>query len=365
MSVLIFFIILSMLVIVHELGHFLVARYFGIRVDEFGLGYPPKARHLFRWQGTNFTLNWLPFGGFVKIYGEDYDLSQPSPSLGEGGGEVNKPNDSFQNKNRAIQASVLAAGVFFNFLFAWLLISMGLISGLPAPVGLSFPVENPQTVITTILPNSPAAEAGLKSGDAIISINNAPLSPEEAALVIARSTGVLNFAVARGENVTHKIVTPREGIIAGQKAVGISMELIGTAKLSFLQAIKEGGKIAWGLERATAEALGIFIKQAVTGKANLASVTGPVGLVGMVGDATELGWGYLLSFTALISLNLSIINLLPFPALDGGRLLFVMIEAVSRRRIPAKIFNAVNAAGFAFLIFLMILVTLHDVRVIL
>ncbi len=351
MSVLLFFLILSVLVIVHELGHFLAARYFGIRVDEFGLGYPPRAKELFTWKGTLFTLNWLPFGGFVKIYGEDYDSEE-------------KDESSFQHKNRGIQATVLAAGVFFNLIFAWFLISLGLVSGLPAPVGLAFAVDNPQTVITAVIPGSPAADAGLRGGDAIISINNAPLSPEEASMVIAKAEGPLDFTIERGKTVSHKTVTPEDGIIEGQKAIGIAMELIGTAKLSPWQAFKEGAKITWELERATASALGSFLRQAVVGKANLSSVTGPIGLVGMVGDAQELGLGYLLSFTALISLNLSIINLLPFPALDGGRLLFVALEAIFRRRIPAKVFNVINTAGFGLLILLMILVTFHDLRAI-
>lgn len=352
MSLLIFLIILSALVIVHELGHLSVAKYFGIRVDEFGLGYPPKAKKLFRWKGTDFTLNWLPFGGFVKIFGES-----PSDNL-----EVELPSDSFQSKNRGIQAAVLVSGVVGNFLFAWLLISIGFLSGLPAPAGLSLPVENPETVITVVLPGSPAAEAGIRSGDTLLSINNAPLSPIEAANLITRSSGPLDFIIQRGETISTKVVEPIEGILPGQRAVGISMEVIGTVKLPLHQAIIQGFKVTGELTVATAKALGKFIFQAFGGRADPSSVTGPVGLVGMVGDVSELGFGHLLTFTALISINLCLINLLPFPALDGGRLLFVGIEAITRRQIPARIFNAVNAAGFALLIFLMILITIHDVR---
>src|SRR3990167_5288827 len=112
MAIILFIIILSVLVIVHEMGHFLVARFFGIRVDEFGIGFPPRAKTLFHWKGTPFTLNWLPFGGFVKIFGENFDTS------------IENSEDSFQNKHRAIQALVLVAGVMFNLLFAWLLLSI-------------------------------------------------------------------------------------------------------------------------------------------------------------------------------------------------------------------------------------------------
>ena len=352
MSIVIFLIILSVLVIVHELGHFLSARLSGVRVDEFGLGYPPRAAKLFRRKGTDFTLNWLPFGGFVKIFGED-----PNE------GNLTSP-DSFQKKNRGIQAIILAAGVIFNIIFAWILISLGLMAGLPAPVG-TLPIEHPQTVITTVLPGSPAEQAGLKSGDAILSIKGTGLSPEEAARVISQASGPLQFEIKRGDAISYPTIEPHTGVIAGQKAIGIAMEVIGTAKLSFVRSLIEGAKLTYQLTVSTAKALVGFFHEALIGKANLSEVTGPVGLVGLVGDARQLGLGYLLSFTALISLNLAIINLLPFPALDGGRLVFVLMEAVTRKKVPAKIFNAINAAGFAILIFLMILVTLHDVRVIL
>src|SRR3990167_9317983 len=182
MSVIIFLIILSALIVVHELGHFLAARKFGIRVDEFGLGYPPLAKKLFKWKGADFTLNWLPFGGFVKIYGE-------SPTE-----ENAKSPESFQSKNRGIQASVLAAGVFFNFLFAWLLISLGFVTGIPSPVGLDLPVENPRTVITLFLPESPAALSGLKAGDVILGF-----TPEEATNYIKNSSDSIAFEIQRGK----------------------------------------------------------------------------------------------------------------------------------------------------------------------
>ncbi len=350
MSILIFFIVLSVLVIVHELGHFLAARAFGVRVDEFGLGYPPRARKLFKWRGTLFTLNWLPFGGFVKIFGED-----PSE-------ENLKSAESFQTKNRGIQAAVLAAGVFFNLIFAWILISVALAIGLPAPAGLTIPIENPQTVVTTVVPNSPAAEAGLKSGDAILTINGAKVMPEDAVRIITDATGPLDFEVSRGKTTSHFYMLPKEGIVEGHKAVGISMEIVGTTKLSLIKSFWEGAKITYELTILTTKALVGFVAKAFIGRADLSNVTGPVGLVGLVGDARELGFGYLLSFVAMISLNLSLINLLPFPALDGGRLLFVLVETVTRRRVPARVFNLSNSVGFALLVILMILVTVHDVK---
>lgn len=356
MSLIIFFIILSALIIVHELGHFSIAKKFGIRVDEFGLGYPPLAKKLFRWKGTDFTLNWLPFGGFVKIFGEN-----PAEE------NVNSP-ESFQTKNRGIQAAVLAAGVFFNFLFAWLLITLGFVTGIPSPAGLDLPLENPQTVITMVVPGSPADVGGLKAGDTIVGISRnrhaleGEFSPEVVSNFIAESSEPIVFEVKRGENLSARTVTPTVGIIADRPAVGISMEMIGTVHLPLHKAVWEGLKTTWSLTWLTAKAIVGLIAQAFVGKADLGAVTGPVGIVGMVGDMRELGLAYLITFTAMLSINLSIINLLPFPALDGGRLLFVGIESITRKRIPARFFNAVNAAGFALLIFLMILITIRDVR---
>ncbi|PIP55944.1 MAG: RIP metalloprotease RseP [Candidatus Zambryskibacteria bacterium CG_4_9_14_3_um_filter_42_9] len=379
MSILIFIIILSTLIIVHELGHFLVAKKFGIRVDEFGLGFPPRAKELFIWRKTLFTLNWLPFGGFVKIFGENpatSDEVDSQVSESEEGKVIDNnastAPDSFQSKNRAIQATVLVAGVFGNFLFAWFLISLGFLTGLPSPVGIYVPVEDAQTTITLVLPDSPAGEAGLKSGDVILSLSRGEdvipesggeaVSPEEASQFIAVSSEPIIFEINRGGEVSQKSVTPEEGIIADQRAVGISMDLVGIAKLPPHEALWYGLRTTTELTVLTGQAITSFIGQSFTGKADLSGVTGPVGIVGMVGDVRELGFAYLLTFTALISINLAIINLLPFPALDGGRLFFVLVEAITRKPVPLKVFNVVNAAGFALLILLMVVITIQDIR---
>ncbi len=378
MALIIFLIILSLLVLVHEAGHFGVAKFFGIRVDEFGLGYPPRAAKLFSWKDTLFTLNWLPFGGFVKIFGENYSepeelpLTKSSDISTKHGQTLLKEvppaqKDSFQYKNRGIQAAVLVAGVVGNFLFAWLLFSIGFMTGLPAPAELGLPLSDPQTVITTVLPESPADEAGLKAGDSIVTLERgtaliaSPITPEQASAFITESLGPVNLTVRRGGETLVKTITPENGIWSETPAIGVSMEIIGTVELSFLHSISQGLVTSAELTVATAKGLAGFLGRAFIGRADLSSVAGPVGLVGLVGDVTELGWGHLLSFTALISINLALINLLPIPALDGGRLLFVLIEAVTRRRISPKIFNAVNAAGFVLLILLMVLITVNDV----
>jgi regulator of sigma E protease len=143
--------------------------------------------------------------------------------------------------------------------------------------------------------------------------------------------------------------------------IGISMDEIGTAKLPMTMALSEGMKLDWSITKGTAVGLYGLIKNAIIGKGSLSSVTGPVGMVSIVGDAYKFGWAYLFSFAGLISVNLAIINLIPFPALDGGRLLFLLIEKIKGSRINPKIANLTNLIGFAILILLMVVVTYHDI----
>ncbi len=371
MSIFIFIIILSALIVVHELGHFLAAKWSGIRVDEFGLGFPPRAKKLFTWKGTPFTLNWLPFGGFVKIFGENPEEPIRSDlENSESKGSTLPAKDNFQSKNRGTQAAVLAAGVFFNFLFAWALISFGFMVGLPAPVGQEFPVENPVTTITLVDPASPAGEADLRSGDEIISLTRGmerlplegeELTPEAVSEFIGSSREQVIFEISRGGEILEKSVVPEDGIVEGRPAIGIAMDSVGIAKLSPHLALWHGLKTTWALTISTGYAIFDFLSGVFRGNADLSEVTGPVGIVGVVGDVSELGFMHLVTLTALISINLAVINLLPFPALDGGRLVFVAIEAITRRSVPAKIFNIVNTAGFLLLILLMLIITARDI----
>lgn len=341
--------------VVHELGHFSAAKFFGIRVDEFGLGYPPRVLKLFTWKNTLFSLNGLPFGGFVKIYGESYE---EAPA---------KTSDSFQYKNRGIQAIVLVSGVLGNFLLAWFLFSLGFVTGIPAPAGTDLPIADPQTVITQVVPDSPAFVAGVKSGDTVLSLSRggevltSPFGPEEAASFITSSAKEITLNIQRGDESLTKTLLPQSGLWSAAPAVGIAMETVGTVRLSFFSAIKEGLTTTLALTWETAKALVSFFSQAILGRADLSTVTGPVGLVGLVGDVSRLGFGHLITFTALISINLCLINLMPFPALDGGRLLFVAIESMIRRQIPARFFNLINFVGFGLLLLLMLIITVNDI----
>lgn len=347
------------MILVHEFGHFIVAIKSGIKVSEFGIGFPPKIARLFRWKETDFTLNAIPFGGFVKIFGENPDEESIS------GADSAR---SFVNKPKWIQALVLIAGVSFNIIFAWILISAGFMSGLPTPVDHGGPgiVENPRVVITTVGANSPAHLAGLKTGDAIKKVSSddmvlPELTPETVSDFIKNVKGEINIVYTRGQDEFQTSVTPVDGIVEGRKAVGISMDLIGILRLPIHQAFWEGAKTTGSLLVSVIVGLASFLFDTVTGHGDFSQVTGPVGIVGMVGDVSHLGFIYLLSFTAFISLNLAVINLIPFPALDGGRLLFVLIEAIRRKPISPRVANAFNGIGFVLLILLMLVVTVNDV----
>lgn len=365
MSLIIFILILLVLVLVHEAGHFFTAKKFGIRVDEFGFGFPPKL--LSRKYGeTEYSLNLLPFGGFVKIFGENPDDEN-----------TNGPDKSrsFVHKPKWQQVLVLIAGVAANFMLAWFLFSIGLMSGLPSSVG-QLPdkyLSNVNLVVVTVLADSPAEKSGLKSGDKIVSVKAidqnghadelTEINPDNLKeFIVSRPGKEIEMGYIRGkvtEAVTTTKLTPEKK--NGAPAIGISMDQIGTAKLPFFKAIIEGASLTWFVTKGTVLGLYSLIVGAFQGTGSFDEVTGPVGMVGIVGEATKFGLAYLLSFAALISINLGVINLLPFPALDGGRVFFIIIEKIKGSRIKPNVANTANLVGFALLIILMLVVTFKDV----
>ncbi len=361
MDILIFIIILLVLVTVHELGHFVTAKWFGIRVDEFGFGFPPRAMRLFKKGETEYTLNWLPIGGFVKIFGEEISAEAVD------GPEANR---SFVNKPKWQQAIVLVAGIFANLLLAWVLFSIGFMSGMPTSVDSvsdKAMLKDAKLVIVTVLPDSPADKAELISGDKILS-----LSTEKENITELNPVSLREFIIKHDENIT--VSYERNGVISstvidpviseadGKPSIGISMAEIGTLKLPFFKALAEGAKFTWTVTEGTVVGLSGLVHSAVNGAGNVKdAITGPVGMVRIVGDASEFGFAYLLSFAALISVNLAVINLVPFPALDGGRLLFVLIEKIKGSRINPNVANIANMIGFWLLILLMVFVTYNDI----
>src|SRR3989344_5131393 len=358
MDMLIFIVVIVALIVVHEFGHFVAAKLSGMRVDEFGLGYPPRALTLAKRGETLYTLNWLPFGGFVKIYGED-------------GGSGSR---AFSSKSRLAQAFMLIAGVAMNALFAYVLITGALITGTPralAPDELAV-ARNAELAVANVLPGSPAARAGLLAGDTILSSEDghvlyAGVDPVAFSKFVSDGQGNTTVALTvrhpSGEEETI-FARPETGIISAdpsRAALGVEVAPIGVVPLSFTEAVTEGAVLTWGATVLTAEGLWHFFSGVFTLSADLSQVAGPVGIVGIVGTASSQGFGNLLTLMAIISINLALINLIPVPALDGGRLLFVLIESIIRRPIKPVVARSVNALGFIFLILLMLVVTAHDI----
>ena len=362
MSVIVFILVLVALIVVHELGHFFAAKWAGMRVDEFGLGYPPRALLLKRHKGTDYTLNWLPFGGFVKIHGED----------GVGGAKA--PADSFVGKPHYVQALVLLAGILMNLVFAWVLLSATLAIGMPRALDDDQIAQaiDAKLVVTSVLPGSPAADAGIMPGDAILHVTDggpsfAGADPSTFTAFVASTTaGVpLSFTYQRSGAEPELVnVTPETGIISDapeRVALGVGVSAVGTIPVSLIEAPIEGAKLTYQATGQIATGLVQFFGSIFTFSADLSQVSGPIGIAGAVGDASATSIAALMTLVAVISINLALINVLPIPALDGGRLLFVLIEAVTRKPIPESVSGAFNAAGFALLILLMVVVTASDI----
>ncbi len=356
MNILIFLIILLVLVVTHEWGHFIVAKKNGIRVDEFAFGMGPKL-FSFRRGETLYKFNAFPIGGYVKIFGENLDEES-----------MNGPDSkrSFVNKPAYIQAAVLFAGVAMNLILGWILVA-GLYFGgthiifddtLPAKY-----MENTHIIIAGVSKGMPAETANIQAGDIISKISYADKSKtlesykvKDFINFVHNSNGnILQFDLVREEIPISVNVTPVN--TSGKYMIGVTPAIGGYVKLSFFDSVIQGFHSSVMLVKETVKGLA----QLVTQKASLDDVSGPVGMVSIVGQAVKMGFDYIIFFTALISLNLAVINMIPFPALDGGRLLFLLIEKIKGSRIKPAIANTANVIGFGLLMILMVVITYNDI----
>ena len=322
-------ILLIILILGHEWGHFIAAKLLKIRVDEFGVGFPPK---LFskKWGETEYSFNLLPFGGFVRIHGEN-----------ELDGKITDPKRSFFSQPLWKKAIVMSAGVLMNFIIGWFAFTVVLMIGV-----------TPGVQIQSIAPMSPAEEAGFVVGEIITGFS----SSEEFSAFVKEHQGekiVLN----------DKDITPRVDVPEGEGALGISYVFNEESSAGIFENIFLGFQVALSTLWAIFAALGGFIWGIFTGNFSvLEEVSGPVGVFVVVKEATQLGVIYLIQLLGLISLNLAVLNTIPFPALDGGRLLFESLRKLFGDKIfHKKLELVVNVAGFIFLIALMILVTIKDI----
>lgn len=358
MSILIFLVVLFVLVLVHEWGHFITAKKTGMRVDEFGIGFPPKLFSVKKGE-TEYTFNLFPIGGFVRIYGEN-------PEDAKDGVDSDR---AFHARPKWAQAIVLLAGVTMNILFAWLLFTVTFLSGVPTAVDEASATDAAQLYVVSTLADAPA-DGKLPVGSVITSAsagenyleNPTPATFSEFVVAHAPSEIDVQYTANGVEEVA--TLTPVTGLSdadSDRYLVGVSLSLVEIVHRPVLTAITDGFMATINGFVAISVGLATLIHDAFVGQADFANIAGPIGIVGMVDDAAAFGLTSLLTFTAIISLNLAVINLLPFPALDGGRLLFVLIEAVTRREIPYKWQGVLNLTGFVLLIVLMVAVTYNDI----
>ena len=354
LTIILFLALLSLLVLVHEWGHFAAARKSGMVVEEFGIGFPPR---LFSWtskKGTTWSINAIPIGGFVRIQGES--------------GENRDTPGSFSSKSFFARFVVLLGGVFMNVVLAMVLFSIGYAIGLPSvvegQVDKQARITNREVSIVQVLEDSPAAQAGLEAGDVLVSIDGKTFTDGETArnaLVPHADDTTLQIVVDRnGEEKTVQVLPVYIQEI-DRDGVGVALVTTGIVRYPWylvpVKGIVTGAGMTIQVVVAFAQLIGgIFTHQNVA-----AQLSGPVGIAVLTGQVAKLGFAHLIQFAAMLSVNLAVLNVLPFPALDGGRLLFLLIEFIRRRPASQRLEQAVHATGFALLILLVIFVTFKDI----
>ncbi len=347
-----FIVILGLLVFVHELGHFLMAKKFGIEVEEFGFGFPPKIFGIKRGE-TTYTLNWIPLGGFVKIKGE----------LGNDATDER----SFSAKPAFKRVLVIVAGVIMNFAFAFVLYTIGYMAGLPQALDES-QLNNPNVrdvsvVISDVAPGSAADKAGIALGDKIIALDGqkfVDLDQTEKYLA-SNNTKPIVFELTRANQTVNLTIQAETLNGSAQPLIGIGMIKTGIIRYNFFAAIGRGFITTLVVMQNIIFAFAFLIKSLLTTGTVGMDLSGPVGVAVLTGDVVRLGWIYVLNFAAILSVNLGIINVLPFPALDGGRLLFIIIEKIKGSPVNEKIEGLVHTIGFSLLILLLLVVTYQDI----
>ena len=348
MNIILFVLILGILVLVHELGHFLAAKRNGVKVEEFGIGFPPRLFSVKRGE-TIYSINLIPLGGFVKVYGEEY--SQKVDKL--------ERQKAFVYKKPHQKAAIIIAGVLFNFLLGWVIISYLFTQGVPTPIN--------KVLIEKVQENSPAEAAGLKSGDYILKIkkDNSEYevkSSQDLMKLTKKFAGTdIQVFVERGKEKVSLSITPRKTVKENEGPLGILITSFTEKRYPWYQApffgIVEAAKIT---QRIIVEIFRVLF-QVVTFQKPQIDVAGPIGIASYASQAIKFGRNAVLELLALLSLNLAVINILPFPALDGGRLVFIVYEWISRRRINPKVERYLNLAGIILLLSLAALVSINDI----
>ncbi len=346
-TIITFVVILGVLVFVHEFGHFIVAKISGIKVEEFAFGFPPR---LFSWKKgeTTYAINLIPLGGYVKLLGEEGDSESP---------------DAFNHKSVWTRVSVVVAGVIMNFILAIVLMTIGF------SIGMTPLVSDPATMAGTkeskvmviyVQPNSVAAEAGIQTNSIINGFSSTSDLQQFTRSHLGQQVNLSVVSGGQTKDMTVKLSDSKDS------PLGVGIVPITKVKQpvwqAFTTSVTETGRAIGALF----SFLGTIIKSLfTTGHAGPAAegVVGPVGLFNFTAQAIKVGWIYVLQLVVLLSINLGIVNILPFPALDGGKILFLALEGMFKRKVVrAEIENIIHLVGFALLILLFIAITFKDVK---
>ena len=388
---LIFIAVLAVLVLSHEFGHFIVARKSGMKVYEFGFGFPPrilgvqwvknadgKRKMKLIWgkkkiddndvaidlleigaeppaesiasEGTVSSLNLIPLGGFVQIKGENGE--EPGP-------------DSFSAQKAWKRALVLCAGVGMNIILGFILLTAGLVIGTPQsvenlPSGVR--VADSRIEIIEAMPGTPAAQAGLQAGDIVVGLDGLknPTVKHMQEYVDSHKDKEIVVAVKRGGEVLEKKIHPFVFPDTGKGGLGVSLIEVGLVSYPWYKAVYYGLLMTGFYLKEILAAFYGLIAGLFAGNNAGANLSGPVGIAVMTGQVARMGWSYLLNFIALLSLNLAIINILPIPALDGGRLLFLVISKIRRKPVTQKYEQLAHTLGFVVLMAMVVIITIKD-----
>jgi len=348
-TVLLFIGILGILVVIHELGHFVTARLANVRVLEFGVGFPPRAKVLRSKGETLYTLNWLPIGGFVKLEGED--------------GDARDDPRSFAAQRWLTKMLILVAGVAMNVLLAFAIFTAIALGGDPT-IGVR---------IGTVQAESPAAGAGVVAGDALVSIDGGYFSAFEGESLLgalqarAGDTLVLGFEQADGALKTATVtLRDRAAVDAGQGALGVSDLSAMTTDVSIGYSLPEAVGVGAGRTVAAlgliVEGLGTLVSSVAADPTQPPPVAGPVGIATQIGDVFwQLGPIVTLYVAGILSANLAVVNILPFPPLDGGRMLMITLKRLFGARISVRAEQLTYMVGFVFLFGFLIWITGFDI----
>lgn len=349
MFIVIFVIVgLAVLILGHEAGHFFVAKLFGLKVEEFGLGFRlgwESRLTVKKTRETEYSINWLPFGGFVKIAGEEEAGSGELKKLEALPPEAKKRLFFFQPAWKRFL--VIASGVVVNFLIGWLLISFVFMIG-----------TNPLLVVSGIQRNSPAEQAGIVAGDIITKYTVAKNFID----VVNQYRGrPMTLEVRRGSKDLNFTVVPRVDTALNEGALGVLLSEAGVQRRGFFSSLQEGFTQSVYASGTIVVTFYTLIKNLLVHGSLLTGVIGPIGILSVAEETGKIGMMYLIQLIGFISINLAVINLIPFPALDGGRLFLILVEKIKGSPIPFKFQAWANGLGFLFLLTVIVLVSIRDI----